>query len=488
MDNFYVACELGRENGSVSLGSLHKGKLALCEMRRFQNEPLHQNGSVQWNIPELDRETMQGLRNIGSHEEPVDSISCHSWGADYMLFEPDGTLITPTFHGSDPRIESGMKQVLSKLTPEIIYAETGGQIGPANTLFQLGAEKSKRVHRNHRFIPVADGFNFLLAGVPRVEMSLASTTQLYNPIAKSWSSRLLEAMDLPAGLFPEVVSAGTRLGSLRPEIAREVGFEETQIVASCSHDFASALTGLPVHKGEMWAYLQTGLLATLGTELIAPLINEVTREWNFTNELGYGGSVHFSKQLPGLWILEDCRRFWKEKDREIDYDLLMHIATASEPFESLINLNDPRFQTGGDMPLKIQAFCRDTGQSVPRKPGPIARCVLESLALLYRKSLHELECLTGRQFTRLFVLGERASLLHHFAANALQIPVCIAPVNAASIGNVLVQALALGHIHSLDEARDIVRGSFRTETIVPHAAAWDVAYNRLAQLTPAAAE
>jgi rhamnulokinase len=482
MDNFYVACDLGVTSGKVTLGSLHRGKLNLCEMRRFQNEPIQEKNSLHWDIPHLYHETLEGLRSVGAHEEPVNSISCNAWGSDYMLFESDGTLITPTYHHSDPRTASGMKEVFSKLQREAIYEETGVQSLPSNTLFQLGAEKSKRLHRNHRLMPVADGFNYLLAGVPSVEMSSASTTQLFNPATRNWSERLLQAMRLPSEMFPKVVPAGTRLGKLRPEICRETGLDEPTVVTSCSHELAAALAGLPVAPGENWTYLQAGAWSTLGTELLGPIINEVSREWNYTHEVGYGGAIHFSKHLPGLWILDECRRFWKQSDREIDGDLLLHLATASEPFESLVNFADPRFQTAGDMPLKIQAFCKETGQSVPRKPGPVARCVLESLALLYRRTLCEIEYVTGRHFTRLFLMGSSNHLMNHFTANALQIPVTLVPANMTTIGNVVVQSMAMGHIKTLAEAREIVRNSFKMETIIPHATAWEAAYNRLAAL------
>ncbi|HLP77258.1 MAG TPA: FGGY-family carbohydrate kinase, partial [Candidatus Paceibacterota bacterium] len=352
--------------------------------------------------------------------------------------------------------------------------------------FQLGAEKSKRLNRKHRLMPVADGFNFLLGGVPGIEMSSASTTQLFNPVTMSWSDRLLQAMKLPPELFPTVIPAGTKLARLRPELCKVTSLDEPLVVTSCSHELAAALVALPINEGENAAYLQTGAWATMGTQLLGPIINEVSREWNYSHEVGYGGAVHFSKHLAGLWILNECRRFWKEHDREIDGDLLMHLATGSEPFESLVNLADPRFQTAGDMPLKIQAFCKETGQPVPRKPGPVARCVLESLALLYRRTLWEIEYVTGRQFTRLFLLGGSGnSLLNHFTANALQIPVTIVPPDITAIGNVVVQSLALGHVQSLEEAREMVRHSFKMETIVPHAAAWEAAYNRLESLTPA---
>ncbi|MGN6554102.1 MAG: rhamnulokinase [Verrucomicrobiota bacterium] len=486
MDNFYVACDLGVDSGRVTLGSLGRGKLSLHEMRRFQNVPIQEKSALQWNIPQLYQETIEGLRSIGAHEEPVASISCNSWGSDYMLFEEDGTLITPTFHHSDSRTtESGMNAVFSKVPAETIYDETGVQSSPANTLFQLGAEKSKRLHRNHRLMPVADGFNYLLAGVPSIELSSASATQLFNPTTRKWSERLMTALRLPPEMFPRVVPAGTKLGKLRSELCRATGLDEPQVVSSCSQELAAALAGLPVASAENWAYLQLGSWATMGTQLVGTIINEVSREWNYTHKLGYGGAVEFSKQLPGTWVLEECRRFWKGMDREIDGDLLMHLATSAEPFESLVNLADPMFQSAGDMPLKIQAYCKETNQPVPRKPGPVARCVLESMALLYRRTLWEIEHLSGRQFQHVYLLGNTGnSLLNHFTANALQIPVTVVPANITSIGNIVVQALAMGHIQSLGEAREIVRNSFKMETIIPHAAAWGTAYDRLVGMLP----
>jgi rhamnulokinase len=466
------------------LGTLHKDQLTVSEVRRFQNVPVKEKNSLLWNIPQLYQEILAALREISVYEEPIDSVSCNSWAADYLLFEPDGSLVPPTYHHNDPRTEAGMKEILSKVPWETIYEETGVHKMPMNTLFQLGAEKSRRLKRN-QLMPVADGFNYLLSGVARIEMSLASTTQLYNPVTRTWSDRLFKALRLPTELFPPVVPAGTKLGALRPEILKETRLEAAQVVSSCSHEIAAALVGLPVSHGENWVFLRSGKEALMGTELIGPIINDAGRDSNFTNEMGYGGSVHFYKQVAGLWILEECKRFWKERDRELYDDVLTHLAIAAPPFESLIDPADPRFLTPGDMPLKIQAFCKETDQAVPRKPGPVLRCVLESLALLYRKTLQEMESLTGRRFTRLFLLGGSSNnLLYHFIANALQIPVVIAPPDATAIGNVLVQALALGHIDSLNHAREMARHAFKMETITPHAAVWNAAYDRLSELVP----
>jgi rhamnulokinase len=484
MSKFYVACDLGAKSGRVMLGTLNQGSLTISEVRRFQNLPIKEDDSLQWNIPQLYQETLDGLRAVGTYEEAVDSISCDSWAADYLLFEGDNSLITPAYHFRDSRTKEGMQKVLSVVPKETIYQETGVCPMPAHTLFQLGAERPRRLHRAQHLLPVADAFNYLLAGVPRLERSMAGMTQLYNPTTQTWSNRLLDAVQVKPKLFPPLVPAGTELGALRPDIAQSTGLEDARVVASCSHETAAALAGLPLRPGENWAYLRLGSRTTMGVEIATPIITEASCKLNFTNETGYGGAIRFSKQTVGLWILEECRRFWKDKDREIDDTLLSHLAGSAPPFDSLINPADPRFLAPGDMPLKIQAFCRETRQPVPRKPGPIIRCVLESLALQCRKTLHEIEDLTGCQIARLYLLnGSANALLNHFTANAIQRPLVVAPADTTAIGNVIVQALALGHLESLEQAREIVRNSFKTETLLPYATSWDTAYDRLAQLS-----
>ena len=243
------------------------------------------------------------------------------------------------------------------------------------------------------------------------------------------------------------------------------------------------MAGLPAERGT-WAFLSSGTWSLLGVEIPEPIITDETRELNITNEIGYGNSVRLLKNIAGLWIVQESRRHWAENEQELDYDVMTHLAASAPPFESLINPADPRFLEPGDMPARVQAFCKETGQPVPRKPGPIVRCVLESLALLYRKTVREIEAVIGRRIERLHIVGggTRNTLLNHFTANALQMPVVIGPTEATAAGNVLVQALALGHLPSLDQARKIVRDSFDMEIIQPHAAAWIAAYERLEKL------
>ncbi len=483
MENLYVACDLGAEVGRVMLGTLFKGKLTVGEIRRFNNSPIREKKSVQWDIPHLYQETLDGLRAVGVEDVTLHSISCNSWAGDYMLFDHDGTFMGPTYHHEDPRTGTGMTEIFTRIPWETVYEETGVQRGHLRTLVQFGAEKTRRLKAG-QFLPIADGFNYLLAGVPRVEMSAASATQLFNPLTRTWSERLRQDLRLPAELFPKVVPAGTTLGPLRETIAREMKLEDAKVISTCSNELAAALVGLPITEGEDWGFLRLGARAVTGAELAEPLINNVVRELGFTNETGFGGTVLFYKNLVGLDLLDECRRYWSRQDQELENQVLMHLATSAEPFESLINVEDPRFAEPGDMPLKIQAFCRETGQIVPRKPGAITRCVLESLALQYRKTFQEIELVTGRRLKRLYLLdAAKNSLLNNFIATALGIPVVIASPEATPIGNVLVQSLALGHIQSLSEGRELVRKSFKSNTMLTHADAWDAAFSRLVQLS-----
>ena len=485
MSHFYVACELGPHGGRVMLGTLHKEQLTISELRRFPNVPLEEKGVRHWNVAQLYHEILEGLRSAGSYDEPVDSVSCTSWGKDYLLFQSDGTLLTPAYHFEDARAAEGLKTVLSKIPAETIYEETGATNQPGSTLFQLAAESSKRLKNASQLLPIADGFNCLLAGVPHVEASLAGSTQLYNPATGTWSEPLLKALRLPADLLPSIVSAGTELGPLREDVAKETRLTEARVIASLSHDIAAALAGLPVGPRENWAFLQPGATALLGGPAQAPIINEVSGELGFSNGIGYGGSVFFYKPTVGLSLLDECQRFWEKENRQFESELLTHLAGSSTPFESLIDPTDPQFSEPGDMPLKIQAYCKETEQEVPRKPGPVFRCVLESLALHYRRVLREVAYLTGSDITHLYFLGgAKHNLLNHFTANAMQVPVVVVPEDAVAIGNIVVQALALGHIGSLEEARQIVRRSIKTETITPYATAWNDAYDRFTSLPP----
>ena len=483
MSRYYVSCELEPGASRLVLGTLHQGELTFSEVGRFENAPEQDEDSGETNIPYVYEKLVETLRPLGEHDEPVNAISCHSWPSDYLLFKSDGTLATISLSRDNQRLESGRQKVLSKLSLEKIYEESGAHDLPGSTLFQLAAEKTLRFGRARQLLPVADGFNYLLSGVARFERSQASTTQLFSPVAKTWSETLMKAAGVSAKLFPPVVSAGTDLGPLRPDLAKDTNLREARVFACCSHERAAALAGLPLNEHENWAFLWPGRTTLIGTYMPKPFINEASREMGFSHELGYGDSVLFYKRTLGLSILDECRQFWREKDRQMDDELLTHLAASAPPFEALINPADPRFLAPGDMPLKIQAYCKETNQEVPWKPGSVIRCVLESLALLYRQALTELDYLTGRNTTGLCFLGSgQNSLLKTFIANALQLPTLVVPPEAAAVGNIAIMAVAMGHLRTIEEAREAAKRSLKMEMLMPHATVWNTAYRRFVEL------
>jgi rhamnulokinase len=481
---YYIACDLGAESGRVMLGRLEEGRLTLEEMHRFPSAAVRVFGSLRWDVLHIFEELKTGLRNVAQRRVPVASLSVDSWGLDYVLLNTVHPMLSPPFHYRDARTEETYDRVREKIGVELIFAETGIQFMPINTIYHLASdvEKSRALlEAADCFLTIGDYFNYLFCGVPRVDESNASTTQLYNPRTRSWSQKLIKRCGFPPKIFPQLVPPGTVLGPLLPEVAAETGLNELQVVATCSHDTGAAVAAMPAQEEENWAYLSSGTWSLLGLELPQPLISEKVRGRNFTNEAGYGGTTRFLKNIVGLWILQESRREWARQGREFDYATLTRDARDAEPFRSLIDPRAMRFLKPGDMPQKIAAFCLETGQPAPDTAGQFVRCIFESLALLYRVTLEEIEQLTGRTVARLHIVGggSQSALLNQFAASVTQRTVIAGPAEATAIGNVLLQAIALGHLGSLAALRQIVRDSFTLQIFEPIAPeTWGAAYQR----------
>jgi rhamnulokinase len=498
----YLACDLGAESGRLMLGTLADGRLTLKELHRFPNGPVQVGGSLHWDIDRLFDELKAGLRAAGARGVPIASISTDSWGLDYVLLDAAGKLIPPTFCYRDPRTARGVKHTLAQADWPTIFAETGIQFMPINTLFQLAAEDPARLAKARTLLGIGDAFNWFLSGEAVAEVSLASTFQLYNPRTNGWSERLIDALELPRRLFPEIVPSGTILGRLTALAEKETMLMDTLVIAGCSHDTGAAVAAVPAvntsrttresrfQSGHAprtpdWAYISSGTWSLMGVELSEPVLTDACRELNFTNEIGHGHTVRLLKNLIGLWLVQECRRHWAARGDDHDYAALTELAAVAPAFRSLINPADPRFLPPGDMPERIAAYCRETGQPVPETPGAFVRCALESLALLYRRTLLEVQQLTGTNVSTLHIVGggSQNTLLNQFTANACGVPVIAGPAEATAMGNVLVQALALGHLDSLEAARQIVRTSTRLATFTPQEQpAWDAAFERFRQL------
>lgn len=495
MATHYLGIDLGAESGRVMLGSLGDGRLALEEIHRFANTPLRSAGSWRWDVPVLWAGIREGLHLAARRGAPIASVSVDSWGLDCVLLDAHGEVMPPVFHYRDPRSERGVKALFAKVPWKQVFAETGIQFMPLNHLYHLAAESPARLARAAQIVPIGDVFNYLLSGVARAEISMASTTQLYNPRTRTWSKPLLEALGLASEKFPPLVEPGTRLGRLRPQVASETGLSaDVEVIATCTHDTGAAVAGIPVQGSEFkvpspsWAYLSSGTWSLLGLELDAPVLTDRCRELNFTNEMGFGNSVRLLKNIVGLWLVQECRRAWAGAGRDFDYATLTQLAAEAEPFRSLINPADPRFLVPDAMPERIAAACRETGQPAPETPGQFIRCALESLALEYRRTLRQAEELAGTKVERLHIVGggSKNALLNQFAADACGVPVIAGPAEATAIGNILVQAIALGHLPSLAAGRELVGLSFDTMHYEPNdAAKWNAAWGRFEKL-PAA--
>lgn len=467
-------------------GSLAAGRLQLEEIHRFANVPIKDGSSLYWNVPELLGGIREGLKKAAVRGENITSISCDSWGLDCVLFDEAGELMEPVFHYRDPRTAEGVKRVFATLPWEEVFAETGIQFIPINALYHLAMETPERLQKAKQIITIGDAFNYFLCGVARSEISMASTTQLYNPITKTWSAKVLAAINLTPDKFPELVEPGTKLAPLKPEHAETTGLGPVNVVASCTHDTGSAVAAVPADTTDNhWAYLSSGTWSLMGVEIDQPLITDQCRELNFTNEIGYGNTVRLLKNIIGLWLIQECKRNWAAVGNDLDYAELTRLAEEAEPFRSLINPDDERFMAPASMIEAISGYCAETAQPIPETEGEFVRCCLESLALFYRRTLRRVESLSGLEIERLHIVGggSQNSLLNQFTANACGVTVIAGPTEATALGNILVQAIAAGEIESLAAGRKVIAESFEVESFAPaESAAWAAAYDRFLKL------
>ncbi len=484
----FLAVDLGAESGRVVAGCYDGDKLSLEEVHRFANTPVRVLRSLRWDILKLFGEVKLGLAAAARKYGPaLTAMGVDTWGVDYGLVDEKGDLLGNPVHYRDSRTDGMMEEAYSRLSKKEIYACSGIQFMFFNTLFQLLSEvvhQSPALALADRLLFIPDLLNYWLTGQKVNERTIASTSQIYDPKCRKWSTTIIEKLGLPEDIFGSIVSPGTVLGPLLPAVADETGAGALRVVAPGCHDTASAVAAVPA-RGRRHAYLSSGTWSLMGVESTQPVITDKSFEIGFTNEIGACDTVRLLKNISGLWLVQECRRTWEPRGEALSYEELTRLAEQAEPFAALINPDHGAFAAPGDMPARIAEFCVRTGQNAPETRGNIIRTALEGLALKYRWVLTNLEELVGHRLEVLHIVGggTRNRLLSQFTANCINRPVIAGPVEATSAGNVLLQMMGTGDLGSLEEGRELIRRSFETETFRPtNSDTWDQAYEEFQKI------
>ncbi|HVP12715.1 MAG TPA: rhamnulokinase family protein [Phycisphaerae bacterium] len=489
----YLAIDLGAESGRAIIGELGAEHLELHEVHRFTNQFSRQPGGLHWDVIALWNNVLEGLRQGAAWSAerglPLISVGVDAWGVDFALLSSSGELLdTPHCYRDEANIPA-FKKALAAFGGDFIYAATGIQLMPINTLFQLIARRDADpdlLDRADRLLFMPDLMHYFLTGHAAVEATIASTSQMVDPHTGAWAESLLEKTGLPTRMLGTISPSGTRLGALRPEVASQADASPSvEVIIPASHDTASAVAAVPADGSSSWCFLSSGTWSLIGAELERPCITDAAREASFTNERGVGNTIRFLKNISGLWLLQECRRDFEAQGPAIGYDQLTAAAASAEPFRTLVNPNHQPFWGPGQMPRKIIDFARSTGQAEPADIGQLVRCCLESLALAYRHTLDHLERILGRRFDVMHIVGggSRNTLLNQMTADATGRRVLAGPQEATAMGNLLVQAMGHGRIPDRSSLRHIVAQTVRPQVYEPRATAdWDQVYPRFAEL------
>ena len=481
----YCAVDLGAESGRVVEGRFDGQSLSLDVAHRFLNLPARTNDAFHWDVLRLWNDICDGLSKV---QGDVAGIGVDTWGVDFGLLDARDELIGNPVHYRDERHAPFLEIAARTMPKSEIYARTGLQFLPFNTLYQLLAMKanSPQLSIARTLLWMPDLLHFWLCGTKKNEYSIASTGQLLNAKSRFYDEDLLRQFDLPTAIFCDLVLPGTKLGNLRPTVATRIGLsEKTPILAPATHDTASAIAAVPFEPNENSAYLSSGTWSLMGVELEQPLLSERAFELGFTNEGGVSGTIRFLKNIAGLWLVQECRRSFERAGNPIDYAAMTAMAAEVNdgPF---VEPDDARFAAPLDMPTTLREFCAQSGQTQPQTPGELVRCCLDSLALKYRWTFERLEELRGPlDALRIVGGGTQNELLSQLTADCIGKPVICGPVEATAAGNVLIQAMASGEVRDLAQIRAIVRASFPTRTFEPRArekAKWDEKFGRFEAL------
>lgn len=483
-----LAFDYGASSGRAIMAGFYGEKLALNEIHRFSNDPVYVNGYLYWDILRLYHEMKQGISKCAREgNSDIVSLGVDSWTVDYGLLSSSGELLGNPLHYRDLHTEGIIEQAEKIIHRRDIYQKTGIQFLRFNTLYQMLSMKmrgSSLLENASTLLIIPDLLNYFLTGEKLSEYTVASTTQIYNPALGDWDKDLIIKMGLPTEVFTDIIPPGSFIGNIRKSISDEMGFGSTKVIAVASHDTASAVAAVPAYGGK-YVYISSGTWSLVGVELPEPIINDISFKMNYTNEGGICNTIRFLKNVMGLWIYQECKRYWDKYEEIVSFDDLEESATKAKEFASFIDPDDELFISPGNMPDKIREYCRRTNQRIPEDKPAIVRCIMESLALKYRMTINGIEQVVGYELPVIHIVGggSRNVLLNQFTANATGKPVIAGPIEAAAIGNILSQLISLKHVANLSEARMLVNRSFPANEYKPvNFCRWEEAYQTFKEI------
>ena len=482
-----LAVDLGASSGRVLAALIGDRSIELEEVHRFPNGPIHVGRRLHWDSLALWSHIELGLtKAAATYGSRIQSVGVDTWGVDYVLLDKHDDLVGPAFCYRDPRTSGMMEKAFARISRRDIFSETGLQFMEINTAYQLLSmreEKSPLLDIADRFLMTPDFFHWLMTGVKSNEQTNASTSQLLRPTDGQWSTRILNAFELPTQLFSPCIQSGTVLGPIQNDVANRTGLKNVQTIVPATHDTAAAVVAVPASEfapaKPRWCYISSGTWSLMGVELERPNLTDKCSELNFTNEGGVQGSTRLLKNISGLWPYQQCRAVWQRQNRDYSWSQLTEMAAAAKPLQSLFDPDDPSLVAPENMVTAIQQLYRKHQQPTLEDPGAIARSALESLVMRYRICLGWLEELLGYSIETIHIVGGgvQNELLCQMTADATKRPVIAGPVEATALGNVITQCLGSGRLQSIEAAREWIRQSCDIKHYSPKSSqAWDEAF------------
>ncbi|MBD3353810.1 MAG: rhamnulokinase [Candidatus Lokiarchaeota archaeon] len=477
MNEQYIGIDFGASTARIILGTLKNKKVSYQEVHRFPTEGFFLFNTWRWNVFRFWEEVKVGLKKIANLQDlNLKGIGIDSWGVNLVYLTEDRELACQPFHYRDDLIKEGVQKKKELFDLKRVYEITGIQDLDLNALVHLSGILVKYPHilkRTKTICMIPDFFNYLLTGTLSTEYTNATTTELFDAHKKEFAEDLLKPFGISKDNFPELHFPGEKIGILTENVQKETGLSDIPIYAIASHDTGSAVIGVPMVRDKC-AYLSSGTWSLMGVEIKEPVINETGRKLNLTNEGGAFNTIRYLKNIMGLWLLQRSKAIWdesalKQGGKLIGYGELSELAEKVESKRSVISVDDKRFFNPENMVKEIQEFCQETGQIVPKSPGEITRCIYDSLAIRYKEVLKLIEEGIGYKIETLHIVGGGSQdvLLNQLTANELGIDVYTGPIEAAAVGNIMVQAYANGSVSSLDEIRNIIRNSFKITKYAP---------------------